>query len=337
MRETILVADGNIEFLDQTRSILTHHNYHFVQAMSGEEARMKLEQDDIDFCLVNQSLPPDTGLSLCQFVREDLQLPIPVALMVGQGDAYPPHETLDLVDGVLVRPLRPQELINCLHHLRVIRYFLQENAELRRQIAQGVPAAPATPIHVPEPTPQPVPEPTPQPAPQPAVPVESSPDDTALYPMPWFKRLAALEVQRAIRFRQPLSLLLLAFDLTEPILQQTPEEDLAYLSAVLAQNVRDVIRSIDIPVQFSRDHILILLPNTGVQGVLTAADRIRSAVLHLMHQELAGRYQYTIPTISIGATTSSTQESFQFTDLLRDATRALREVRANGGDGVFYG
>lgn len=329
MRETILVADPNIDFLDQTRSILEQQNYQFIQAVNGEEAQFKLEQEDVDFLFVNTVLPLVDGITLCQFVREELQLPIPIMLMVGQGEAYPPPEALDIADGVLVRPIRPRELVSALHHLRVVRYFLQENIQLRQQLTD-------TPGNYTAPPAPEAPAPTPPPAPsEPAAPPEPHPDDTPLYPMSWFKKLATLEVKRAIRFHHPLSLLLLANDLTDEYLEQTPPDVLAYLSQSLAQSVRNSIRDIDIPVQFSRDHILILLPNTDIEGAISAASRIRGAVYTLLQQAYAPNYGMP-PSISIGATTSSVQEHFKFTDLLRDATRALREVRAQGGDGVFY-
>jgi len=310
MPETVLVADANIDFLDQTRAILERQSYQFIQAINGEDARFKLEQNEIDFFLVNARLPAMDGVELCQFVRQELQLPLPVALMVGQGNAYPPPEALDLADGLLVRPLRPQELLNCLHHLRVIRYFLQETMALREQIAQlegggaVASAAPQTPPPTPPPAapPEPMPEAlTATPAPKSAEPEE---EEGPLYAMSWFRKMAALEVKRAIRFRHPLSLLLMAYDMTEEYLSAHPQETLEDLSDTLAHSVRSVIRDIDIPVQFSRDHILILLPNTDIEGAISAASRIKGAVTERLHQELMETHG-TPPTISIGATTSS--------------------------------
>jgi diguanylate cyclase (GGDEF)-like protein len=123
--------------------------------------------------------------------------------------------------------------------------------------------------------------------------------------------------------------------MTDEYLQSCPEDKLNLLSQKLAEAVRDVIRDIDIPVQFSQDHILILLPNTGIEGTIQEASRIKQEISLVLQREISTKYG-DIPTISIGATTSSVQEAFKFTDLLRDATRALREIRAQGGDGVFY-
>ncbi len=158
--------------------------------------------------------------------------------------------------------------------------------------------------------------------------------DGPLYPMKWFRKLATLEVKRAIRFHQPLSLLLMAYDYTEEYLQHHKEDVIEILSTELASALRNSIRAIDIPVQFSRDHLLILLPNTGIEGAIRGATRIKNTIYEQLRQSAAAPYHP--PTVSIGATTSPTQGDFKFTDLLRDATRALREVRLQGGDGVFY-
>jgi two-component system cell cycle response regulator len=152
--------------------------------------------------------------------------------------------------------------------------------------------------------------------------------------MKWFRKLATLEVKRAIRFHQPLSLLLMAYDYTEEYLKAHPENVIELLSTELASALRNSIRAIDIPVQFSRDHLLILLPNTGIEGAIRGATRIKNTLYEHLRQSPAAPYHP--PTVSIGATTSPTQGDFKFTDLLRDATRALREVRLQGGDGVFY-
>lgn len=322
MHETILVADPNIQFLDHTRALLEHRNIHFIQAMDEQEARMRLEQNDIDMCLINVSLPSSGGPELARFIREELGQPIPIAWMIGQGDAMPDPEVLELAEGLLKRPLRPQEVFSCLHGLRMSRHLLAQNLQMAHQLENHDGSAPAA-------------APAPAEAAHSAPPKEESPDDTPLYPMSWFRKLAALEVKRAIRFHQPLSLLLMAYDMTDDYLQGCPPDQLEGLSRTLAEMVRQTIRDIDIPVQFSQDHILILLPNTGIEGAIQEATRIRQDLTQLLHHELVPQYG-EIPTLSIGATTSSVQEAFKFTDLLRDATRALREVRAQGGDGVFY-
>jgi diguanylate cyclase (GGDEF)-like protein len=325
MRETILVADPNIQFLDKTRVLLERQEYTFVQAMSGEEAQFRLKENQIDMCLINAALPGIDGPRLCHYIRKDLGKSIPVALMIGQGEQMPSPEELELAEGLLMRPLSFKELMSCIHHLRIIRHLVEQNKNLLQQAANA-------PKYTPPPISQVENKVSEQ---NKSSAAGENPEDTPLYPMSWFRKLAALEVKRAIRFHQPLSLLLMAYDMTDEYLQSCPEDKLNLLSQKLAEAVRDVIRDIDIPVQFSQDHILILLPNTGIEGTIQEASRIKQEISLVLQREISTKYG-DIPTISIGATTSSVQEAFKFTDLLRDATRALREIRAQGGDGVFY-
>lgn len=326
MSDTILVADPNIQFLDHTRQLLEEYSFNFVQALNGEEAKLKLELDKIDLCLLNASLPSISGAMLCNYIKQDLQRPIPVAFMIAQGEEIPPPDVLDLSDGLLLRPIRPKELMACIRSLQTIRNLQVQNTELRKRIQPGVPVS-APPQNAPPPPPPPAEEKKPSNN-------ENQEPEGPLYPMNWFRKLATLEVKRAIRFHHPLSLLLMSFDLTEDYLEQYTEQEVALLSETLAKAVRQSIRDIDIPVQFSRDHVLILLPNTGIEGSIQGAARIKGAVTQILRREISPNLGP--PTLSIGATTSSTQGTFKFTDLLRDATRALREVRSQGGDGVFY-
>ncbi|MCB9643359.1 MAG: diguanylate cyclase [Myxococcales bacterium] len=336
MQQTVLVADQNTQFLDQTRFFLEQQGFNFLQSINGEEAKLKLEHDQVDFFLVNVDLPLIDGPTLCEFVRKELGRPCATALMVSQGHPMPSPSRRNVADSLLIRPLQPRMLLTFIQNLETIRRLTIQNLELKRRLQD--PNAPVQSVPVPAPVPvqAPIPEPVAVPTPAPIAPAAAANDepDGPLYPMKWFRKLATLEVKRAIRFHQPLSLLLMAYDYTEEFLQGNGEETLEMLSNELGFALRSSIRAIDIPVQFSRDHLLILLPNTGIEGAIRGATRVKNAIYEHLRQGPAT--SYGPPTISIGATTSPTQGDFKFTDLLRDATRALREVRLQGGDGVFY-
>jgi diguanylate cyclase (GGDEF)-like protein len=335
MAQTVLVADANTQFLDQTRFFLEQQGYNCLQSINGEEAKLKLEHDNIDFFLVNVDLPLIDGASLCEYIRKELKKPCATALMVSQGHPLPQAHQRNAADSLLLRPLQPKMLYTFLQSLETIRRLTIQNLELKRRIQD-----PSIPMSAPTPQPQQAPPPQPAPQPAPIAPTPQPPSggsddvDSPLYPMKWFRKLATLEVKRAIRFHQPLSLLLMAYDYTEDFLKNHNEEVFQILSDELAVALRQSIRAIDIPVQFSRDHLLILLPNTGIEGAIRGATRIKGSIYEYLRNTPAA--PYGPPTVSIGATTSPTQGDFKFTDLLRDATRALREVRLQGGDGVFY-
>jgi PleD family two-component response regulator len=324
--ETVLVVDPNIEFLDRTRQILEEDGYRFLQSMHWEDARLKLEQETIDCLLVNALLDEEGGESLLEYARHTLGLTCGTALMVGQSDPMPDEYVMGRADLLLIRPLRPKELRLALQALAAIRSLLQGGASYAEPVGYNE-------SYLDEPTPVPAtPEPPPVPPPVPVQPAED--EDTPLYPMSWFRRLAVLEVKRAIYFGQPLSLLLLSYDMTEDFIAYHSEETLEQLAVALAYAVSQAAREVDLPVQFSRDHILVLLPNTDVIVVLEEASRLKDETTRLLSREFEGSLQP--PSLSVGATTSTSDGPFKFTDLLKDATSALREVRSKGGDAVGY-
>ena len=343
MSEHVLVADPNTQFLDATRDILEGEGYRFTQAVNGEEAKLKIEEDPPDYMLANYRLDYVDGPSLVSYLRDSMGLNTPVAYLVELGAEPIPTEESEAVEGVLMRPLRRKELLSCLRSLKAFRRLMDTMAELGHVAEDPIqavgPGAEGVPFEEDEPTTEHTsPEHVAygegtagQTSPRDA---DSSLDEGPLYPMRWFKRLAVVEVKRAIRFSQPLSLLLMAYDFTEEFLDECPPETLDHLSSCLARAVKGAIREIDLPVNFSRDHILVLLPNTDVEGAIRGASRTKEAVAGTLDAELP--LEWPRPTVSIGATTSPTQGKFKFTDLLRDATRALREARAQGGDSVFY-
>ncbi|MEM1010312.1 MAG: diguanylate cyclase [Myxococcota bacterium] len=99
----------------------------------------------------------------------------------------------------------------------------------------------------------------------------------------------------------------------------------------LNKALKTSIREIDIPTRFSQEHTLVLLPHTDDEGAIEAATRLQR---QLRAHDIPNAAKFTV---SIGVTTSPQQQAFKFTDLLRDATKALREVQRQGGNGVMYG
>ncbi len=306
---SVLIADPNIHFIDRSRKILESHNYRVIQALDDQEASLRLSEEQIDFALLNIDLPKGGGVIVADKIRSQASSTIPIGWIIPQGRQLPEQELLSRAEGVLIKPVCPKELWTCLHHLKIVGQYLSGQSTSRRTPQRSEPAS------------------------QPAG--GSSEDlNSPLYPISWFRKLAALEVKRALRFQQPLSLILIAFDFDPVYKSRLSNEELNYYSNSLAEAVGVVARDIDIPVQFSQEHILILMPNTDVEGAILEATRIKEELSKILREKLYS--QPMIPTISIGVTTSSAREAFKFTDLLRDASRALKEARAQGGDSVFF-
>ncbi len=305
---SVLIADQNIQFIDKARKILPPEEYRIVQALDDSEAKLRLETENIDLCLINADLPKAGGISLLKLIREQMELKLPIAWMISQGRDILPDDFLELAEGVLIRPIRPQELWSCIFHLKVVKRLfdggLSPAQSAQRDSSKSREA-------------------------------QSEPNpETPLYPLAWFRKIAALEVKRAIRFQTPLSLIIISYDLLPEQRQMMSEQEQHLLANALAEAVGRTVRDIDIPVQFSPEHVLVLMPNTDVEEVIAEASRLKGEIQRILKEEFFPNQ--LVPTISLGATTSSSKEPFKFTDLLRGASRALKEARIQGGDSVFF-
>lgn len=78
---------------------------------SGAGLRSRLPRGGIDVLLLDLMLPDESGLSLCQWVRET-QPTLPVIMLTAQGDALSRVLGLELgADDYLPKPFEPRELV----------------------------------------------------------------------------------------------------------------------------------------------------------------------------------------------------------------------------------
>ena len=94
------------------------------------------------------------------------------------------------------------------------------------------------------------------------------------------------------------------------------------------QLIREGLRDIDIPITFSEETILVLMPHTDLDGIKVVADRIREHAAAL--PETYGVVEYS--TVSIGAVCSQGAPRLEFGPLMQQVTKALREAKRAGGD-----
>ena len=86
---TILLVDDSPTDRAACRRFLTQGNdlaYKIIEAESGEESLMLLEQDGIDLVLLDYNLPDTDGLSLLARIKQHLSTDMPVIVLTGQGD-----------------------------------------------------------------------------------------------------------------------------------------------------------------------------------------------------------------------------------------------------------
>lgn len=150
---------------------------------------------------------------------------------------------------------------------------------------------------------------------------------TGLYNRRHFENKLTAEAERAVRLKQPFSLVTLDLDHLKTINDTYGHHvgDLAicHIGKVLKQNAR----SIDIPARFGGEEFAVILPGIDVEGALIAAERMRAAIA-ATPIESAGTV-----TASIGVATFLTQT--QSLDVLLDmADTAMYKAKKSGRNQV---
>lgn len=76
MNEKILVVDDEHDIADLLEVYLQNENYIIYKFNSAKDALTCIEQEELDFAILDIMLPDISGFSLCQKIRENTHTPL---------------------------------------------------------------------------------------------------------------------------------------------------------------------------------------------------------------------------------------------------------------------
>lgn len=153
---------------------------------------------------------------------------------------------------------------------------------------------------------------------------------TGLYNRGYFFTLAEREVERARRYKTPLSLILIDLDhfkeINDHFGHQTGDLALQVISGVCQK----IVREVDIIGRYGGEEIVVLLPETGLNAALVTAERLRQQIAFLTIESKPEDGQVSIQvTASLGV--AELNESCTTLELLIEhADKALYQVKGEG-------
>jgi PleD family two-component response regulator len=287
----VLVADPSTRFLERTGDILSGAGFAMVAASEGQSARDHADAGRADVVLTATNLPRLSGYELCRHIKK-VDPTIPCVLMFDKGEIRQPTRVWQVgAANFLVRPLKQSELLFAVRDMMAIANLLRQRDALREEREQRATDA-GQELDV----------------------------RARLYQFEFFKKLLAVEIKRARRYHYPLSLMLVGLDARPSHLSHTG----AALTRLLAQAVRCEIRDIDVPVTFSTDSVLVVMPHTDQDGTRLVAERLRVRI-----RDRSGGATASVAVVSTDSLPRAT-----FPALIQAASRALAAARRDRGDRV---
>lgn len=157
-------------------------------------------------------------------------------------------------------------------------------------------------------------------------------DLTRLYNSRFLNAVLSRETKRATRNGRALSLLFLDLDNFKQVNDQHGHQAGSKVLAEAATVIKACARETDVVARFGGDEFSLVLPDTGPEGAMSVAGRIRDklrAWRFLSSDGLSVRQ-----TVSIGVATLDPEAPISAEELLKAADMAMYRVKAAGKDGI---
>jgi diguanylate cyclase (GGDEF)-like protein len=155
---------------------------------------------------------------------------------------------------------------------------------------------------------------------------------TGLANMKHFNEACGMEIDRARRFRRPLSILMADLDHLREINNTRGHLIGDHVIRRVAEALRRALREYDLAARFGGDEFAVLMPESTLRDAVAVAERVRRDVEKLTYEGANG--QPMPVTVSIGVA-QFPRDGRTASDLLQAADRAVYQAKAFGRNRVF--
>ena len=156
----------------------------------------------------------------------------------------------------------------------------------------------------------------------------------------YFEQQLKQELERACRLGHFSTILIIDIDNFKEINDKFGHLEGDKALKLLASELKDVVREVDLPARFGGEEFLVLLPETSLEQSQIVAEKIRNRVSQIKIPSRKGNITFTV-SIGIAGTEQEEEEDFrgasiasECDEVLKRADKALYQAKGNGKNRV---
>ena len=285
----ILMVEPPSPARDELERLLGAGGHRVLVACDGEEALTAWRAERHDLAILDEAAARLGGLAVASRIKSETPLAFMPVLITTARDALARSTALTVADDVISRPYDPRELLARVAALLRTRAIV-DDLRLQRADSEARTYADAT---------------------------------TGLRNRAFLGERIGEEFKRAVRYNEPLSLVLLAVEGFRNLVDQRGVGTADRLLREVSNAALRSLRQIDVVTRYGPAELAALLPNTHLAGALTCADRLR-------RESATAAVDDVRAMVSMGIAFYPGKDVNEATDLLRMAARALERAREEG-------